>query len=246
MKNSISDFSIGEMAEYFGVSEDTLRIYERKGIITPSRNEDNNYRMYNREDFIILDYIFRLRKIGLSLDEIRALIGEGSIEDNLKCMEYQREQIERKIAEYSDMLKISEDYIRGYKSTIDGLSKIEVGFSKPLIIKYVENSMVDAMNSFSELTDWFVPRFTFVIPQELISFNPNIDELEDFCCIKKQFRYAITMVDDDGLSKNIYSKGDAFKIIPSRKCVRASIRTITNNDYSEFYKCLNYIKENGL
>lgn len=37
-------YSIGEFAEIIGVTTDTLRLYEKYNIITPTRDEKNNYR----------------------------------------------------------------------------------------------------------------------------------------------------------------------------------------------------------
>ena len=47
-------YSVGEMAEYFGISRDTLRLYDKMGILSPMKNENNGYRVYSRVDFICL------------------------------------------------------------------------------------------------------------------------------------------------------------------------------------------------
>lgn len=46
MKNR---YTIGQLAKLAGISAKTLRIYERKGLLTPERNLDNNYRTYGEE-----------------------------------------------------------------------------------------------------------------------------------------------------------------------------------------------------
>ena len=43
MKNR---FLIGEVSEYLGVSRDTLRYYEKDGLIGPVKRTDNGYRNY--------------------------------------------------------------------------------------------------------------------------------------------------------------------------------------------------------
>ena len=56
MNTDKSEYLVGELAEYFGVSNDTLRLYDKKGICSPQKNETNHYRTYSREDFILLEF----------------------------------------------------------------------------------------------------------------------------------------------------------------------------------------------
>ena len=49
-------YHIGELAAYYGVSSDTLRLYDKKGILSPKKDV-NGYRVYSREDMIFLDYV---------------------------------------------------------------------------------------------------------------------------------------------------------------------------------------------
>lgn len=60
---------IGELAEMFGVTTDTLRFYEQKGLIRSTRLE-NGYRDYSEDMLIILSYIQTAQRLGFSLKEI--------------------------------------------------------------------------------------------------------------------------------------------------------------------------------
>ena len=64
MNTDKSKYLVGELAEYFGVSNDTLRLYDKKGICSPQKNEMNHYRTYSREDFILLEFVMRLKQMG--------------------------------------------------------------------------------------------------------------------------------------------------------------------------------------
>jgi len=63
-------YSIQEVAQILGMSKDTLRYYDRIGIVSPSR-EDNRYRRYSKDDLINLMNIQIMQYADFSLDEIK-------------------------------------------------------------------------------------------------------------------------------------------------------------------------------
>jgi MerR family transcriptional regulator, copper efflux regulator len=50
MENFTNYLKNKQAAEYLGVSEGTLRNWEKKGLITAFRHPVNNYRLYRKED----------------------------------------------------------------------------------------------------------------------------------------------------------------------------------------------------
>ena len=76
------EYLIGDMSEIVGISRDTLRFYEKKGIIK-SRKKENGYRYYLEEDILRLMFIVYRRKMNQSLEEIERYIKE---ENSLECM----------------------------------------------------------------------------------------------------------------------------------------------------------------
>lgn len=70
-----SQLRIGEVARQAGVSMDTIRYYERLGLLPAPARTDNGYRLYGQEDLGRLLFIRRAKRLGLSLDEIRGLLG---------------------------------------------------------------------------------------------------------------------------------------------------------------------------
>ena len=70
------------------MSKDTLRYYDRIGIVSPSR-KDNRYRRYSRDDLIDLMNIQIMRYADFSLDEIKGKVGFRKMEniDSAYCEE---------------------------------------------------------------------------------------------------------------------------------------------------------------
>lgn len=51
--------SVGEISKILGVSTETVRHYVQEGVISPQKNEENNYWEYSSEDFLRLtDVLF--------------------------------------------------------------------------------------------------------------------------------------------------------------------------------------------
>ncbi|MGC7103050.1 MerR family transcriptional regulator [Amycolatopsis lurida] len=64
----------GELAEQAGVNPQTLRYYERRGLLTPPRRSASGYREYPAETLVRLRFIKRAQALGFSLDEAEALL----------------------------------------------------------------------------------------------------------------------------------------------------------------------------
>lgn len=68
-------FSIGDLAKATDTKVETIRYYERIGLLpTPARTA-GNYRSYSSEHLERLSFIRRARDLGFSLDQVRELLG---------------------------------------------------------------------------------------------------------------------------------------------------------------------------
>ncbi|MYM60972.1 Zn(2+)-responsive transcriptional regulator [Vibrio sp. OCN044] len=67
-------FQIGELAKRCGVTADTLRFYEKNGLIKPIGRSEAGYRLYSEENQKQVGFILRAKDLGLSLEEIRELL----------------------------------------------------------------------------------------------------------------------------------------------------------------------------
>lgn len=66
---------IGEIAQQVSCSVETIRFYEKEGLLQkPLRNTENNYRTYQQQHLERLRFIRRCRSLGMTHDEIRTLL----------------------------------------------------------------------------------------------------------------------------------------------------------------------------
>ncbi|MBE8168219.1 MAG: Zn(2+)-responsive transcriptional regulator [Shewanella sp.] len=67
-------YRIGELSSLFGLKTDTLRYYEKHGLLSPSERTESGYRMYTEQDAIQLKFILRAKNVGFTLNEIEELL----------------------------------------------------------------------------------------------------------------------------------------------------------------------------
>ncbi|MCD6293527.1 MAG: MerR family transcriptional regulator, partial [Deltaproteobacteria bacterium] len=67
--------TIGKLARAVGVSTDTIRFYERRGLLSPPARTDANYRLYPEKDILRLQFIKRAKALGFTLNEVKELLG---------------------------------------------------------------------------------------------------------------------------------------------------------------------------
>ena len=74
MKTPARPMRIGELAEATGTPVETIRFYEREGLLPPPRRSDNNYRSYDAAHVERLAFVRQCRNLDMTLDEVRLLL----------------------------------------------------------------------------------------------------------------------------------------------------------------------------
>ena len=92
-------YSIGELAEEFGVTSRALRLYEEEGLLDPLR--DGTRRIYDERDRVRLRLILRGKRLGWSLAEIRESF---DLYDSDQGEEAQLEKMLEKLAQRRELL----------------------------------------------------------------------------------------------------------------------------------------------
>ena len=73
--------TVGEIAKVLGVSTEMIRFYVREGIITPRKNDQNNYWEYSSDDVMMLSDILFYRDQELTLKDIKSIFGGREVEE---------------------------------------------------------------------------------------------------------------------------------------------------------------------
>src|SRR5574341_433884 len=67
--------TIGQLAKEVGVNVQTVRYYERRGLLSPSAREPSGYRLYGTNEVLRLHFIKNAQALGFTLQEIAELLG---------------------------------------------------------------------------------------------------------------------------------------------------------------------------
>jgi len=114
---------IAEVSERFGISLDTLRYYERIGLIPPVTRNESGIRDYNELDTRRVEFIKCMRSAGLPIEvliEYIALVqkGDKTIESRKDILKEQRELLAARMKEMQKTLDILDHKIEVYENTV--------------------------------------------------------------------------------------------------------------------------------
>ncbi|TDI71341.1 MAG: heavy metal-responsive transcriptional regulator [Bacteroidetes bacterium] len=109
----MSEMTIGQVAKRTGVNIQTVRFYERKGLVLPEKRTDSGYRIYSHEAVRRIRFVRHAQEMGFSLREIEDLLSLR-IDPGMTCAdvkiraETKRTEVEQKIDKLSHMQRALE------------------------------------------------------------------------------------------------------------------------------------------
>ena len=114
---------IAEVSERYAISPDTLRYYERIGLIPPVNRNDGGIREYIDIDLRRVEFIKCMRSAGLPIEvliEYVALVqqGDGTIEARKEILKEQRDQLAGRMKEMQKTLDILDHKIEVYENAV--------------------------------------------------------------------------------------------------------------------------------
>lgn len=118
---------IGEMAQAAGISEYTLRYYEKKGLIRV-RRDDAGRRCYDESDIEWIKFIKRLKDTGMPIKEIRHYAelradGDPTLSERMEMLIHHRQALNEQIARLqAHKIKLDEK-IEFYRNEIEHMQQ---------------------------------------------------------------------------------------------------------------------------
>ncbi len=112
------EWTIKQVSEQIGIPTDSLRYYDKLGIVSPKRAE-NGYRYYNQQDIEVLQYVTVMKYAHFSLAEIKEVVGAFGHEFSDECNIRSRKLLTDKVA-------MLQGIVSNYQHVIQLLEKILV------------------------------------------------------------------------------------------------------------------------
>lgn len=113
---------IGEFSKITGISSDTLRYYEKEGIIKPKRCESGR-RNYSESDIKWAEFIIRLKDTGMPIREIKRYAGlrakgNTTLDERLKMLITHQKNLTAQITKLMEHQSKLDDKIKYYRNEI--------------------------------------------------------------------------------------------------------------------------------
>lgn len=139
-------FTLQEVVQRSGLSEHTLRYYERIGLLDRVKRDDSSHhRRYTAEDVLKIEALACLRTTGMSIEEMRtyfALLkdGKAAADQQLALFEARKEALKQELAQKQEHLRYLEQKVAFWKAIQSGddakareIGEITSGLAKQLI-----------------------------------------------------------------------------------------------------------------
>ena len=127
----MSAMKIGEVARRTGVGVDTIRFYEREGLLQEPERRPSGYRQYDESTVRRLEYVSRAKGLGFTLAEIRGLL-ELSFAAHVGC-DHVRQRAEAKIADIEDKIRNLQQMRRSLRSIVSRCQAKDSAKDCPLV-----------------------------------------------------------------------------------------------------------------
>ncbi|MEW6580526.1 MAG: Hg(II)-responsive transcriptional regulator [Chloroflexota bacterium] len=129
MGNNFDNLTIGGFARAAGVNVETIRFYQRKGLLPEPDKPYGSIRRYGTEDVTRVRFVKSAQRLGFSLDDVAELL---KLEDGTHCTEA-REQAEHKLADVRAKLADLRRIERALQGLIERCCEVRGQVRCPLI-----------------------------------------------------------------------------------------------------------------
>lgn len=144
-------FLIKEVALMLGLSIDAVRFYEKKGLVHPYINPQNQYREYTHQNILELLDIIYYRNLGLSIAEISTILKQGRKEDVINLLHKKRLECEQRIR-YEKQLWKKLSYMETMNASIQEESDCTLRlFPDSLVITYSMDEKQDVLETLLQM-----------------------------------------------------------------------------------------------
>ena len=143
---TLPHFTLQEVVQRSGLSEHTLRYYERIGLLDRvKRDSSSGHRRYSAQDVQNIETLACLRTTGMSIEDMRtyfALLknGKAAANQQLALFEAQKKALEQELAQKQEHLRYLEHKVAFWKAVQSGddakvreISEIATGLAKQII-----------------------------------------------------------------------------------------------------------------
>lgn len=222
--------TIGQMAELNRISEQTLRLYDKLGLLKPSSvNKENGYRFYSIKQCARLDMIQHMKSMGMTLNNIKKLLDKKDVSLIKSILLQKSEGIDNEIKE----LKFQK---RALEKTIESYDRYETSPPDGIIsIEYIGKRLMYLIDSGINFYDYDLSVYEEILRKLKLSLiNDNLP--------KVYFCNAGTILRKDKLIKREFVSSEVFVFVDKDYAKEELISALPSGMYLCIY-CNKFEKE---
>lgn len=138
-RNMKDKYTIGELVKELKINKETVRYYEKIGLLSEIKKDSNGYRVYTKDDLDKIRFILIVKHFGFSLKEISILLSK--VYDEVVCgnNEGVKKITEDKISEINDNIKELEKTKRVLEKINDTVLSQKIGDYCIDLESFIEN-----------------------------------------------------------------------------------------------------------
>lgn len=241
MKIKADNYTIGDLAKFYGVSTDTIRLYDKKGVLPSQKNDENNYRIYTRNDMIMMDFIVKLRMLEIPLTDIKKITGDFDLKETYDYFLNKINHIEEKLEKLAGLKAKTEKLVASVEAIENHLDKITVHESPVFILRDVKDGIAAANESLQRLNLDTLPMLTVYGNN---AFSPERMKRASQIGTRASIAdYYISQEDDRGVTKREDFPQDEFIIESSKLGIHTIIKALPEQEYDFHYRIEEYAKK---
>lgn len=235
-------YKIGDIAKLLGTTTDTLRHYEKRGLVKPIKNKDNEYRYYDFWDVnFIIDSLW-FRAFEFSIDQVANLLKAPTVQDLSNLFEKKENEYRKKIQHYELLLERSEQHRNEVSRIQTFIGKCDVQW-RPEYFRYINRYSEDfeiAPPLLRSTQKWlevmpFVHRY-FEIPHKALLQR----EIQDYQWGFELSKYYVEKLGLKLEPPNVH--------VPEAKCIHSVFKSSEKGNFSPRHLdyMVSYAHENGM
>lgn len=220
-------FLISEFAKLRGININSLRYYEKLGILKPAYIDENtNYRYYSVEQISLLNKIILCIQLGISLKEMATYIDENGELQSQKLLEQGRVIAQKRIKEMENNLKYIENSLRSIEVNKEFAGKKrkyirKIDERKVIITDFCDGSP-DVKKNVSEISEIY----KIAQKNDLYPILPagQVIELDESGKVRIRFFLEILNCEkESGIDEKIFDRKAKIETIPAGEYTCAQV-----------------------
>lgn len=236
-------YKIGDVARILGISTDLLRYYERKGIVSPEKDSNNDYRYYDAWDINFLTDCLWFKNFGFSIEQIADIVHAPDTDCLDSLFEEKEAELRASIKRSKLLLRRSREHREDLAKTKTLLYKCELCES-PRLIRFINRAGDEYFTSQGQ--DALAKKWLTALP-----FNRRYFEMSGEACLpgnEKDYRWGYALTGDYARLLDFEVK-PPMVLMPSRRCIHTVFKNSGGRggfSPSLLQYALDYARNNGI